>query len=146
VPGQEPVQGTLRDGVLHLLFTRDSQRTSLHYPTLAGGKTEIGQQRFFFRPGEVGAVSSATSRLFENAYALAQDAGLQIAHRAGMPTEYGGNLRGGEPERGAQPDTQDALMFRVAGGLREQRSELAPCADRKRLGWLPGDCVLLVPP
>jgi hypothetical protein len=132
--------------VLHLLFISGPQRTSLHYTTLTGGKTEVSQQRFFFRSGEVGAVSSATSRLFENAYALVQDAGLQIPHRAGMPTEYGGNLRGRETERGAQPDTQDALMFRVAGGLREQRSELALCADRKRLGWLPGDCVLLVPP
>jgi len=76
VPGQESVQGTLRDGVLHLLFIGDPQRTSLHDATLAGGKTEVSQQRFFFRPAEVGAVSSATSRLFENADALAQDAGL----------------------------------------------------------------------
>jgi hypothetical protein len=34
---------------------------------LAGCKTEISQQRFFFRPGEVGAVSSTASRSFENA-------------------------------------------------------------------------------
>ncbi|MBV9676920.1 MAG: hypothetical protein JO185_11340 [Acidobacteriaceae bacterium] len=64
-----------------------------------------------------------------------------------MPAEDGGNLLGGEPERGAQPDTQDALMFRVAGGLREQRSKLALCVGRKRLGRLHRDRdLLLLPP
>ena len=63
-----------------------------------------------------------------------------------MPTEDGGNLLGGESERGAQPDTQDTPVFRVAGGLSEQRSKLTLRVGRELLGWLHRDSIFLLPP
>ena len=106
MPGQEPIHCALRHGVLHRRFKSDPQRTSFNHTALTSNKTEVGQQRFLFGQGEVGAVSSTASRWFENGYAVSQDAGLQIPHRAGMPAKYGGNLRGGELERGTQPNAQ----------------------------------------
>jgi hypothetical protein len=105
--------------VLHLSFISDPHRTGFDHTALTSGKTEVGQQRLLFSHGEVGVMSSTASRLFENGYAVAQHAGWQIAHRAGMPTEYGGNLLAGEPKRGAQPNAQDAFVLSGAGGLGE---------------------------
>ncbi len=51
-----------------------------------------------------------------------------------MPTEYDGNLRAGEPPRGAPLKAQDTFLLSKAGGWGEERNKFALRAGRKDPG------------
>jgi hypothetical protein len=78
------------------------------------------QQLLLLLDRQVLATTSALGLTRESRLPLAQVVGLDVPHRARLPAQRGGNLRGAERQSGAHPDTLDALIFSFTSRLLEQ--------------------------
>jgi hypothetical protein len=95
-----------------------------HEHATSGGLLEKRSQQFLFLlQGEILAMTASRRFSPQHGLALTKIVGMQLPHRAHLPAQSGGNLRGTETQSSSQPHTLNALVIRLAFRLVQHRCQ-----------------------